>query len=171
MYIMNTYIATFNLTRLALESSSDLVIPSDYFNRQGLFIISNNGNLKRIEIGNNTFGSVWLFELNGLSELQSVEIGEKSFNGGRNDGGCRITNCPKLKSIRIGDDSFSHYSSTFELTNLPCLQSVDIGASTFLHASLSLTGMIGLMMISRSSSTTISQTGWWRILVLSFGCV
>ena len=86
-----------------------------------------------------------MFELDGLSELESVVIGQQSFRIGiyeRNDGSYRIVNCPKLKSIRIGTESFRDYHS-FELNNLPSLQSIDIGDRCFYYApSFSLTGLI-----------------------------
>ena len=93
--------------------------------------------------------------MDGLRELESMVIGEKSFtyaktyedinNNGvdkRSDGVCRIVNCPNLKSIQIGDRSFADYHS-FELTNLFSLQSIDIGHYCFYYApSFSLTGLI-----------------------------
>ena len=86
-----------------------------------------------------------MFELDGLSELESVVIGQMSFrisDKERNDGSYRIVNCPKLKSIRIGYRSFEDYHS-FELDNLPSLQSIDIGWKCFYWApSFSLTGLI-----------------------------
>ena len=101
--------------------------------------------LKTIVIGNNCFESVRLVELNGLYELESVSIGQRSFRIGdkeQSDGSCRIVNCPKLRSIQIGQDSFSDYHS-FELSNLPSLQSIDIGENCFLYApSFSLAGLI-----------------------------
>ena len=109
--------------------------------------------LKRIVIGNECFGKVRLLELDGLFELESVVIGQRSFTYAktkddiwyhvtRTDGVYRIVNCPKLKSIQIGDWSFSDYHS-FELNNLPSLQSIDIGDYCFYNApSFSLTGMI-----------------------------
>ena len=102
--------------------------------------------LKRIVIGDDCFGKVRVFELNGLDELESVEIGEYSFSisryDERTDGSYRIVNCPKLKSIQIGDWSFYDYHS-FELSNLPSLQSIDIGRYCFYYApSFSLTGLI-----------------------------
>ena len=101
--------------------------------------------LKRIVIGNNTFGKVRVFELDRLIELESVVIGESSFkisNDERDDGTYRIANCPKLKSIQIGYESFYDYHS-FELTNLSSLQSIDIGDWCFYYApALSLTGLI-----------------------------
>ena len=109
------------------------------------FNITNNRSLKRIEIGENCYGKVRVFDLNGLSELESVLIGGNSFRIGtseRTDGSYRIVNCPKLKSIQIGNESFRDYHS-FELNNLPSLQSIDIGEDSFFWApSFSLTSVI-----------------------------
>ena len=108
--------------------------------------------LKRIVIGDDCFGKVRVFELDGLIELESMVIGKKSFTYAktkddiwyhvtRTDGVYRIVNCPKLKSIQIGDDSFSDYHS-FELSNLPSLQSIEIGVRCFYYSpSFSLTGL------------------------------
>ena len=91
------------------------------------------------------FRKVREFELDGLSELESVVIGENSFridDKERNDGSYRIVNCPKLKSIQIGQYSFNDYHS-FELNNLPSLQTIDIGGYCFSYApSFSLTSLI-----------------------------
>ena len=89
---------------------------------------------------------VRVFELNGLSELESVVIGQDNFRisdyNERNDGSCRIVDCPKLKSIQIGNESCEDYHSC-ALNNLPSLQSIDIGEWCFHYApSLSLTGLI-----------------------------
>ena len=129
------------------DHSAELTIPDGYFNDMSIitFNISSNGDLKRIVIGDNCFGKVRVFELDGLSELESVVIGQQSFRFGydeRNDGSYRIVNCPKLKSIQIGDWSFEDYHS-FELSNLPSLQSIDMGNSCYWFApSFSLTGLI-----------------------------
>ena len=102
--------------------------------------------LKRIVIGDECFGNVRVFGLSGLGKLESVVIGQKSFRISgdyeRSDGSCQIVNCPKLKSIQIGDQSFEDYHS-FELNNLHSLQSIDIGDRCFWYApSFSLTGLI-----------------------------
>ena len=101
--------------------------------------------LKRIVIGDDCFGKVRVFDLYGLCELESVVIGKNSFMidyEERSDGSCRIVNCPELKSIQIGGNSFSDYHS-FELNNLPSLQSIDMGEWCFHYAPLfSLTGLI-----------------------------
>ena len=83
--------------------------------------------------------------MDGLSELESVVIGKSSFrisDSERSDGNYRIVNCPKLKSIQIGDRSFNDYHS-YELNNLPTLQSIVLGVWCFDWASsFSLTGLI-----------------------------
>ena len=118
-----------------MDSSNTLIIPNGYFNGNNIasFNISNNEELKSIVIGDYCFGKVRVFDLDGLSELESVVIGESSFRIDkyeRNDGDYRIVNCPKLKSIQIGHNSFQDYHS-FELNNLPSLQSIDIGHYCF----------------------------------------
>ena len=129
------------------ESSNTMIIPNGYFNGNNIasFNISNNGVLKSIVIGDNCFGKVRVFDLDGLSELESVLIGANGFwisNSERNDGDYRIANCPKLKSIQIGYQSFYDYHS-FELNNLPSLQSIDFASYCFYYApSFSLTGLI-----------------------------
>ena len=95
-------------------------------------------------IGDDCFVKVRVFELDGLDELESVVVGRESFSisdyNERSDGSCQIVNCPKLKSIQIGQYSFNDYHS-FELNNLPSLQSIDMGGYCFYYApSFSLTG-------------------------------
>ena len=136
----------YDMLKLA-DSTNSLIIPNGYFNGDDIttFNISNNGVLKRIVIGDDCFENVRVFELDELSELESVVIGRSSFRIGgseRSDGSYRIVNCPKLKSIQIGKVAFRDYHS-FELNNLPSLQSIDIGYWCFNYApSFSLTGLI-----------------------------
>ena len=80
--------------------------------------------------------------LDGLSELQSLVVEEKScmdendyydddYYEDRNTVGiCRIVNCPKLKSISIGKESFRYYQY-LELKNLASLKSMIISQSCF----------------------------------------
>ena len=129
-----------------MENSNTIIVPNGYFNDDSItsFNITNNRSLKRIEIGENCYGKVRVLDLNGLSELESVVIGQKSFrisDDERNDGSYRIVNCPKLKSIQIGYESFNDYHS-FELNNLPSLQSIVLSNGCFRYApSFSLTGL------------------------------
>ena len=136
----------FELPKLT-NSSNTMIIPNGYFNENSIasFNISNIGVLKSIVIGDSCFGKVRVFELDGLCELESVVIGQQSFkisSSERSYGSYRIVNCPKLKSIQIGDESFWDYHS-FELNNLPSLQSIDMDDYCFYYApSFSLTGLI-----------------------------
>ena len=125
-----------------IESSNNLIISHGLLNADDntSFNITNNGNLKRIMIGNNCFEKARVFELDGLSELESVVIGESFRNRSseRIDGSFRIVNCPTLKSIHIGGNTpiwmggnaFPDYN-TLELNNLPSLQSISIGNNCF----------------------------------------
>ena len=136
----------FDLSKLT-NSSNTMIIPNGYFNGNSIatFNISNIGVLKSIVIGNSCFGKVRVIDLDGLSELESVVIGRYSFmisSRERSDGSYRIVNCPKLKSIQIGYESFSD-NHLFELNNLPSLQSIDLGVRCFNWVPLlSLTGLI-----------------------------
>ena len=90
--------------------------------------------VESIEIGNECFGSVKTFKIDGLNQLKTIKIGNKSFTQKKND--CpfgeksksfHILNCESLESIQIGRYSFSDFGGEFELKNLPQLQSIQIG--------------------------------------------
>ena len=70
--------------------------------------------LEYLKIGDNSFGFVDTFMIDGLNNLTTLQIGH-------------IKNCESLESIDIGSYSFSDYSGEFELLNLPSLQSISIG--------------------------------------------
>ena len=92
-------------------------------------------NLESIEIGNDCFESVQTFQIDGLNRLKTIKIGDNSFTQKKNDWGndesksFHILNCESLKSIQIGECSFSDYAGDFELKNLPQLQSIHIGST------------------------------------------
>ena len=125
--------------------------------------------LNRIEIGNGCFEAVRDFSVDGLIALESVVIGKDCFaftknwsevrESNRTDGSCRIVNCPHLKSIQIGDYSFSDYH-TLIIGTLPSLQSIDIGEMCFYRtACFSLTSVItNLVCPSRFAQTRICHT-------------
>ena len=141
----NGYQSVFNLNKLLQRDPTSLIVSDGFFNNGVPSVsIANNQKLKRIVIGDNCFGKVREFELNGLSELESVVIGHESFRIGgdeRNDGSYRIVNCPKLRSIRVGNYTFGDYHS-FEISDLPSLQSIVFGARNFYWTpSFSLTGL------------------------------
>lgn len=98
-------------------------------------------NLKTINIGDDCWKTTNTFELDSLDLLESVVIGTNSFLGEKVGSSYQITNCPKLKSIRIGTTSFKNYQS-FELINLPSLQSIVTGGEGFYYAPFILTSLI-----------------------------
>ena len=91
-------------------------------------------NLESIEIGNDCFGSVKTFRIDGLNRLKTIKIGNNSFTHAINDYGndqsksFHILNCESLESIEMGEYSFSDFAGNFELKNLPKLQSIQIGS-------------------------------------------
>ena len=92
--------------------------------------------LKQVEIGNECFEHVREFVIDGLESLESVKIGEWCFRIGgneRDDGVCRIANCPNLHQLNLGYDSFSDFQS-FEISNVNSLQSIKFDEDCFKYA-------------------------------------
>ena len=80
--------------------------------------------------------------VDGLESLESVKIGIECFRisyDERDDGICRITNCPNLRQLEIGNYSFADFKS-FELSNLNSIQSIKFGDYCFYYADFSLKG-------------------------------
>ena len=80
--------------------------------------------------------------IDGLASLESVKIGERCFRIDyleRNDGICQIRNCPNLRQLEIGYNSFRDFKS-FELSNVNSLQSINFGIDCFFYTDLSLKG-------------------------------
>ena len=108
--------------------------------------------LKRLEIGDYNFENVRELRLIGLSELESVEIGEKCFTQYRNwyvndpNRHFYLKNCPKLKSLKMGRYSFSDYT-VIEIENVDALEVIEIGdvneySNNFRYASLELKSIL-----------------------------
>ena len=131
-----------------LDSSIiNLNIPSwSYNNELNLNELNLNRfvNVESIIIGNECFGTVQTFKIEGLNRLQRLKIGHNSFtqlksNDFKNDlagslSKCRyesksfhILNCESLKVIEIGQCSFADFGGEFELRNLDNLESIKIG--------------------------------------------
>ena len=90
--------------------------------------------IKSIEIGNDNFFYAKAFLFYDLLKLQHLIVGSNSFTQTKNSYGYdksksfHILNCESLKSIQIGEYSFSDFGGEFELKNLPQLQSIQIGS-------------------------------------------
>ena len=102
-----------------------------------------------------------VFNIDGLNKLKSLVIGDRSFrkNGNTNDESRSfiISNCDELKSIEIGEYSFSDYGGGFELLNLPKLSSIKIGeigydSWNFYYSSFVIKGIIDMILLMNRSS-------------------
>lgn len=139
--------------RLLTNRTEFFFITGYGFNRvESLFLPQWLHKLRRIVTGYHCFEQARLCEISGLSELETMEIGNENFFCYKErvwddmslDGCLRIVNCPKLQSIQVGEYSFSDYHS-LELRNLPSLQSIQMGEWCFFEAPLfSLVGLIAM---------------------------
>lgn len=107
--------------------------------------LSRFSKLSALEIGDNCFGYVITFKLVGLSKLNRVIIGKHCFTYHTVSTQTRrfcVKECPKLKVLKIGPRSFSHYS-VCEIEKVDALEVMEIGylnkvSDNFDHASLEL---------------------------------
>ena len=106
--------------------------------------------LKNVTIGDESFMYVSVFNITGLSELESVEIGMNSFTkekyGNDPNRHFYLKNCPKLKSLKMDRYSFSDYS-VIEIENVNALEVIEMGdlnewSGNFLYASLELKSVL-----------------------------
>ena len=127
----------------ALDPSiTSIIIPNGTYNDNDytVFDFSPFSLVKSIEIGDDCFGPVKIFRIDGLNRLKTIKIGNNSFTQVKEGNWDRdwkkannqsrsfhILNCESLESIQIGEYSFCDYAGEFELKNLPQLQSIQIG--------------------------------------------
>ena len=142
---------------------SDLTISSNCCNDLNALDLNRFEWLRSIEIGDDCFGSVQTFKIDGLNRLKTIKIGSNSFTQKKSGDGddssksFHILNCESLKSIQIGRYSFSDFAGEFELRNLPQLQSIQIGSYNFYGSSFVIRGidMILNIVMIRSYKSTI----------------
>ena len=132
------------------DEMTDLVI-GDYacpFDSVTAFDLSVYPRLKSVTIGDYGFEYVNVFNITGLSELESVEIGKNSFTRHKNGYGYDpnrhfyLKDCPKLKSLKMGRYSFSDYT-VIEIEDVDALEVIEMGdlnkvSANFYYASLEL---------------------------------
>ena len=105
-----------------------------------------------MRIGDECYETIEEVHLLGLNELESLEIGEKSFTQHKNGASINpnrhfyLKNCPKLKSLKIGHQSFSDYS-VIEIENVDALEVIEMGdvnedSLSFYSASLELKSIL-----------------------------
>ena len=92
-------------------------------------------------MGDECFENVDEVKLIGLSQLERVVIGRKSFRRGDDYNPNRrfyLKNCERLRELKMGCDSFSDYS-VCEIENVPSMRVIEMGkvnegSSNFSHA-------------------------------------
>ena len=110
--------------------------------------LSSYVDLKVFEVGDECFENVNEVKLIGLSKLERVVIGKKSFTKEKNWYGndparhFYLKNCRILKELNIGRYSFSDYS-VCEIEDVPSLELIEMGelneySYNFMYASLEL---------------------------------
>ena len=111
--------------------------------------------LKELTIGSKCFKFVNEVKLIGLSELDSVVIGDRCFTQYYNifwdivpdpNRHFYLKNCPKLKSVKMGRFSFSDYT-VCEIENVDALEVIEMGnlneeSHNFHYASLELKSIL-----------------------------
>ena len=119
-------------------------IGDDCFESVQTFKIDGLNRLRTIKIGNNSFTQ------------------KKNSYGNNSSKSFHILNCESLESIEIGEYSFNDYAGEFELKNLPQLQSIQIGtiesiSCNFWCSSFVIRGihMILNIVMNRSSKSSI----------------
>ena len=131
-------------------SITELVIGRDKCNAGSVtvFDLSKYPKLKSVTIGDGSFMYVKEMKMIGLSELESVEIGEDCFKNDNDlsNSNFHLKNCPKLKSLKIGRYSFSRYT-VCEIENVDALETIEMGnenqwSYAFSRASLELKSIL-----------------------------
>ena len=137
----------------SLDSTVTKIIVDNGVSESGLteLDLTRFSQLKRLDIGDHCFSYVDELKLIGMNELESVVIGENSFMKNENSYGNSnrhfyLKNCPKLKSLKIGYDSFSDYS-VCEIDNMDALEVIEMGdldacSYVFAYGSLELKSII-----------------------------
>ena len=104
----------------ALDSSVEWIIVDNNGCNDRSFTVLNLTrfvNLKVFEVGNYSFSYVNEMHMIGLSELERVVIGEKSFSQYKDafyeypSGELYVKDCDNLRELRIGESSFINYVS------------------------------------------------------------
>ena len=97
---------------------TNLIISSNSCNELRGLYLDNYYLLKSIEIGNCCFRNVGTFEIDGLNHLKSIKIGENSFS---------MVTMTMHEDNYFGDDS----SRSFSILNCKKLESIEIGGCSF----------------------------------------
>ena len=119
---------------------TNLIISSNSCNELNSLNLNEYRYLKSIEIGDDCFEKVELFKIDGLNELKSLKIGNNSFT-----------------HFKSGDKIvFSNESRSFSILNCIELESIEIGSYSFSDYG----GEFELKNLPKLSTIKIGEIGW-----------
>ena len=129
-----------------------LVVASDHLNELKSLNLNDYKLLRSIEIGDDCFENVNIFNIDGLDYLRILRIGKNSFThakkgkwnrekGMNSSRSFSILNCNELELIVIGEYSFSDYGGGFELKGLPKLSTLILRAYNFCYSRFMIIGI------------------------------
>ena len=114
----------------------ELVVGDNSCNESDFILLDLSGcvSLKEVKVGNNCLKNVETLRMTELRNLESVVFGNDCATKrgySTDDGGdCNrhfyLKNCPKLKSLKIGCESFMDYS-VIEIENVDALEVIEMG--------------------------------------------
>ena len=141
----------------ALDTNvAEIIVNSGALNAPSMTVLdlTRFSHLESLTIGEYCFKYVSVFNITGLSELESVEIGGNSFTKYTNTNDITadsnrhfyLKNCPKLKSLKMGHYSFSDYT-VCEIEDVDALEVIEMGelnekSANFDYASLELKSIL-----------------------------
>lgn len=138
----------------ALARITREVVFDNGFSEPGLVALdlSRFPRLQSLEVGNDAFFLVSELNLVGLNELETIVVGKRSFKAVSGDHPTssvlgrqlQLKDCPKLKTVRIGSQSFADYSAC-EIENVNALEMIVVGEYSFFWSSLELRGGGGVL--------------------------
>ena len=134
---------TLDFTRFKYVESIELgsSFYSDELNLNGL------SKLKSIRIGDNNFKDGGGLNLNGLKKLESVVIGKNCFHDKGGDRHFNLKDCPKVRELKIGRGSF-YKSTNCVIESVPSLEVIEMDGSSFKATYLTLSGLSELKSVT-----------------------
>ena len=146
------------------EDMTELVVPSNRCNSEEVtrLDLGRFKKLKKIEVGSYSFESVGEVRVSGLSELESVVVGESSFS--TQSGSFTLTDCKAVKVLSFSDGSMKHFSG-LSIGNVPQLESIVVGENCFENGSeLRIVGLKGLKSVVIGEKSFTKSAGQFRLV-------
>lgn len=136
---INTAVCSADLERLSLHLTC-ITIKSCKDYASEVLDFSRFTELKELKIENGCFDYPSKVRIEGMKHLNRVAIGSGCFTGTSRDSELVVKDCPELKELVIGTNSFPSFTS-FYLGGLPRLKSLLMGNDCFKGASFTVRKM------------------------------